>query len=85
MAFRSLLKISRIEMTAVMLVQTKRKCKLTCLSDIKSPNTVYKINNHPVVFVPLQMKLNRQLAFTYYNKVSNGHKASYKSLKEYYY
>lgn len=73
-------------MTAVMLVQTeKRKCKLTCLSDIRSPNTVYEINNHLVVFVTLQMMLNRQLAFTYYNKVSNGYKASFKSLREYYY
>lgn len=50
-----------------------------------SPDTVYKINNHLVVFVPLQMKLKRQLAFTYYNKVSNGYKVSFKSLKEYYY
>lgn len=78
--------MSRIEITAVMLVQTeKRRCNLTCLSDIKSPDRVYKINNHLVVFVPLQMKLNRQLAFTYYNKVLNGYKASFKSLKEYYY
>lgn len=50
-----------------------------------SPDTVYKINNHLVVFVLLQMKLKRQLAFTYYNKVSNGYKVSFKSLKEYYY
>lgn len=51
--------MSSIEMTAVMLVQIeKRKCELICLSDTKSPDTVYKINNHLVVFVPLQMKLN---------------------------
>lgn len=54
MAFIFVLKISRIEITAVMLAQIeKRKCELTSLSDIKLPDTIYKINNHLIVFVPL--------------------------------
>ena len=78
--------MSRIKVTAIMLVQIeKRKCGLTCLSDTKSPETVYKINNHLVVLALSNEVKHAQLAFTYYNKVSNGYKASFKSLKEYYY
>lgn len=43
-------------MTAVMLAQIeKRTYELTSLSDFKPPDTVYKINNHLIVFAPAQM------------------------------
>lgn len=56
LAFIFVLKMSRIEMTAVMLAQIeKRTYELTSLSDFKPPDTVYKINNHLIVFAPAQM------------------------------